>query len=136
MNARTLLTSWGAPLFVDNHNKNLAMLRANAAKAQGLDPAMYGVPLPGSNVTTNVTNGGWIKGLVLGASLLAGGGLLAMNTLKPVPAVTTPPSTQTAPAIQPPTTQKAPDPEAWDAIYEQQDPKTGEWKQIRRERLK
>ena len=65
MTLRSMLGSWAAPLLIHNQNQNTAMIRAAAAKAQGLDPNVYGVPLPGSNVTTtNNNSSGFIKGAV------------------------------------------------------------------------
>lgn len=134
MDVRNLLKLWGAAYSVDNVNKSMAMQRALAAKNQGLDPAPYGVPLPGSVATTITNNAkGWLPGAILGAVLLAAGGgagawLLSGHKPTAIPRPTAP--LTTAPAAASPTT--AP---AWDAIYEQQDPKTGEWKQLRREHL-
>ncbi len=65
MNFRSLLGSWAAPLLIHNQNQNTAMIRAAAAKAQGLDPNVYGVPLPGSNVTTTNNQSGFVKGAVI-----------------------------------------------------------------------
>ena len=73
MNFRSLLGSWAAPLLIHNQNQNTAMIRAAAAKAQGLDPNVYGVPLPGSNVTTTNNQSGFVKGALISAAMIAGG---------------------------------------------------------------
>jgi hypothetical protein len=127
MNPRGLLASWFAPLWIHNHNQQTAAIRAAAAKAQGLDPNVYGVPLPGSNVTSTVNQSarGFLPGAIVTALALAGGGAGALGLREGLgripPAVAQP--AQPAPA------------QAWDAVTEEQQP-DGSWKQIRREHLK
>lgn len=95
-----MLGSWFAPLLIHNHNQQTAMMRAAAARAQGLDPEVYGVPLPGSNVTTTVNNtgGGLVKGAVLAAIMLVVGALGAAGLGK---VLSPKPTTSAAPAPAP-----------------------------------
>ncbi len=122
---RGMLGAWFAPLLIHNHNQQTAMMRAAAAQAQGLDPAVYGVPLPGSNVTTttNNTGGGLLKGAVLAAALLTAGGLGTAGlgkVLAPSPgaAPTTPaattPAAPVAPAVTTPAAPTVPGEDVYD----------------------
>jgi hypothetical protein len=139
MTLRSMLGSWAAPLLIHNQNQNTAMIRAAAAKAQGLDPNIYGVPLPGSNVTTNNNNSsGFIKGALLSAAMLAAGAA-AGNRL---PAFGPPKAEQSASsqpaASQPSVDSRGPRADsrraAYEAIVEQQQP-DGTWKEISSQKL-
>lgn len=144
MTLRAALGSWFAPLLIHNQNQSEALQRALAAQGQGLDPATYGTPFPGGNVTntttTNQSARGWLPGALLGAALLAGGGAAVLglaNYLTPAAVTTAPNAPANAPkAGDPKTTPTQPTTgPGWDAIYEQFDPATGQWKQIKREPL-
>jgi hypothetical protein len=138
MNLRSLLGSWAAPLLIHNQNQNTAMIRAAAAKAQGLDPNIYGVPLPGSNVTTTNNQSGFVKGALISAAMIAGGAgassLLPAVTsaISGTPAAATKPATA-APATTPVASNQKPT-TAYEAIIEQQQP-DGTWKQISSQKL-
>jgi hypothetical protein len=112
-------------MLANNINQAAAMTRAAAAKAQGLDPNIYGVPLPGSNVTTTTNNSGmgWLGVTVLTLGSLAAGaaavGALTSKVPSPLPA-------QESPLTKP---------KAYIGIYEQQQP-DGTWKELKREPLK
>ena len=121
-------------------DKEIAQMAAY--KSLGLDPRdvqkfgwlqMIGAKEPNVNVTQTqappangkpkINGGGWLKGALLGAGLLAGGagaGFGVNALLKPAPAAITVP-------VSP-----AP---AYDAVTLEQQP-NGEWKEINRERLK
>jgi hypothetical protein len=135
MTLRSMLGSWAAPLLIHNQNQNTAMIRAAAAKAQGLDPNVYGVPLPGSNVTTtNNNSSGFIKGALLSAAMIASGA--GASSL--LPAITSAISNRPSASSQPATSQPAADSRkpvaAYEAIVEQQQP-DGTWKQISSQKL-
>jgi hypothetical protein len=148
MNARSLLASWFAPLLIYGQNQQTALTRAATAKANGLDPNIYGLPMPGSTVTNTTTNtgGGLLKGALLSAGMLASGAAATVGGQKLVapPTVNVPAIVATAPAtLFPPAPTApvatspapvAPATPAWDAIYEEQQP-DGTWKQIKREHL-
>lgn len=124
---RATLGSWFAPLLIHNQNQQTAMMRAAAAKAQGLDPKVYGTPLPGSNIDTTVNyhGGGWLKGAILAVALLTGGGLGILGLLKCL--------SPAAPAICP--TQQTITRQAWDGVWETLGD-DGQWHEMKRERLK
>ncbi len=121
-------------LLAHNHNQQQAMQRAVQAKAQGLDPEVYGTVFPGSVVTTNTTNNnntgsGYLKGSLLTAALLAAGGTGSYLISKPVADVK-----QVAPVTPVVSNTKTKTTE-YDAVYEELQP-DGTWKQVKRERLK
>jgi hypothetical protein len=119
-----MLGSWFAPLLIHNHNQQTAMMRAAAAQAQGLDPQVYGVPLPGSNVTSTTTNNnasGFIKGAVLATAMLAAGGLGAAGLGKMLTQPAPPPQAPTVPqqsSKMPPPTPVAPTVPAGEDTYD------------------
>ena len=116
-------------LVVSGYNQQQAMQRAVVARAQGLDPEVYGAVYPGSTVTTNTTthnsSSGLIKGALLSAAMLSAGGAGVFGVVK-----TLTPAEVTLPTITPKTKQID-----YDAIYEELQP-DGTWKQIKRERLR
>jgi hypothetical protein len=122
MTLRSLLGGWAAPLLIHNQNQVTAMTRAAAAKAQGLDPALYGTPLPGSNVTTTTNHSGmgWLPATVLTLGSLLAGGVTASALMRTTPS----PPANSVPAAK-----------SWIGVYEQQQP-DGTWKEVKRENLK
>jgi hypothetical protein len=128
MNPRTLLASWFAPLLIHGQNQQTAMMRAAAAKAQGLDPSIYGTPLPGSTVTTtnNVRGGwGWLPAVALGACVAAAGVLGGLQLApKPSPAP--------APVLGGP---GATGGALYDEVSQEQQP-DGSWKEVGRQRIR
>jgi len=102
-------------LAVDDQNKNLAMARAQAAQAQGLDPAVYGATFPGANVNITLppdppapapSTMGTIGKLALGAGILATGGSVGALAVKAFTPSAVPPAP--APIIAPATPQIKP----------------------------
>jgi len=126
--------SWLLDIFAHNHAEQLRINREVQRQKLGVTQQDY--PYPGAiqgsgNPTTINQGGGWLKGAILGAVLLAGGGAAALG-LKAL----TPPATPSVPApVSPPAvTPAAPKAPGWDAIYEVQQP-DGTWKQTKRERI-
>ena len=94
--------AWLWDVFVHHHAERLRTERAVARKAHGVEVADN--PYPGSQqnpVTVTTTNGGWLKGAILGAMLLAGGAAGALMTQKPVPASAPSPVQHSSPAPPP-----------------------------------
>jgi hypothetical protein len=110
------------------------MIRAAAAKAQGLDPNVYGVPLPGSNVTTTNNQSGFVKGALISAAMIAGGA--GASSLLPAiqSAITGQPAAVSKPVTGQPTTASNKPTTAYEAVIEQQQP-DGTWKQIGSQKL-
>lgn len=125
--------SWLADIFAHNHAENLRIGRAAQRNALGI-AGQEDYPYPGAvngsgNPTTNTTinQSGWLKGALLGASLLGGGAVAGLGVVNAVkPAATTPaPETQSpAPAPAPGPTQPA-----FDEITEQEGP-VGIWTEV------
>lgn len=116
--------SWMWSIFAHNHAEQLRIQREVQRKQLGLESQDY--PYPGAvqgsnNPTTIHVSGGWLKGALLGAALLSGGAAAGTAWLKQAPP---PGESNGSPADQ-----------AYDAVYEQQQP-DGSWRQIKRERLK
>lgn len=76
--------------------------RARMAKAANLDPDNYAMPYPSNqHISIQHSNGGLWKGALLGAALLAGGGLGTMGVASALGWLTTLKSTPEVPPAQP-----------------------------------
>lgn len=135
-------------LVIHERNQQGALHRALQAKHMGVEnPERYATMFPGSTVTTNNTTNttdggsGWVKGALLGAALLTGGGGATVGLAKYLSPGT--PATVVAPAAseakEAPRVEPTTGVQAWDAVYEEKvklPDGTWGWKVTKRERLK
>lgn len=131
---RWLYTAW-AHNYWEQLRINRAVTRRRFNLAQDDAPIPPGATVDSNKPTTTINHnaGGLLKGLLLGASLLAGGtagGVALLGGGKPVQ--TPVPTPVVTPAVPATPTRPA---DHWDAVYEVQQP-DGTWKEVRREHLK